>query len=422
MKRILSALICLIIIFGTVLPIVANDTAAGEENTEQNIVEVLIWAEDIKRGFVIDEDSLTIKKVFNENVPINALKAEDAEILYGMYAKNDLYSGEYVFREQLSVNSVKKVNNDLLIKPIVTDNSDFLIVTDYLVPNTGEDLSSFLQEMIDKNPNRTIYFPDGEYMISESLRTSAVGEDTVSIQLSDGAVIKATSNFRTRSGVALITLGDIPRNNIKELGHYYIISGGTLDGSNVACGIQIKSGRETVVKNICIKDTRKGIIINEGANSKSADCDFEDITIIGNGMAGTIGIENLAYDNTYTNIRIYDMALGFDNTMGGEIANIYVFFTEKSKNLKQGKVGISNKGGRMSHCVTVNCDTGFNLSGNMIIFDCTAEWTSDTYKKQNAFYTQEKIILSGCKAYFCDGDGVTTTFANDKAIIEGCFY
>ncbi len=414
MKRILSFLLCLIFCIN-----IAFTVNATEQTEEAQTVDILVWAKDITQGTRITKSDVKTITVSNKNIPENVLS--DAEAVYKTYAKRDLYAGEYVSKDQFSEDSVRKANKDVLIKPIVTTSADYIIVTDFLIANTGEDLSYFLQQLIDKNPNRTIYFPDGVYTISRSLLTSAVAKESVSIQLSDGAVIKASKKWSTASGKALIVLGEMPRNDIKSVGHYYIVSGGTLDGSGVANGIHIKSGRETVVKNICIKDTIKGIEIDEGANSKSADCDFEDITIIGNGRPGTIGIENRAYDNTYTNIRIYDMATGFHNTMGGEVANIYVTFTEKSKDLKQSRIGIYNKGGRMSHCLTVNGDQAYKLEGDVIIFECTATWTSADYKKQNAFSSNKRIVFSGCKAYFCPGDGVTTKFYEGTSIIEGCF-
>ena len=35
----------------------------------------------------------------------------------------------------------------------------YVVVTDYVKPNTGEDVSDALQELILANPNRTIFFP-----------------------------------------------------------------------------------------------------------------------------------------------------------------------------------------------------------------------------------------------------------------------
>ena len=43
----------------------------------------------------------------------------------------------------------------------------FVVVTDYLEANTGNDVSDAIQKIIDENPMRTIYFPDGDFLSGE---------------------------------------------------------------------------------------------------------------------------------------------------------------------------------------------------------------------------------------------------------------
>ena len=66
----------------------------------------------------------------------------------------------------------------------------YVVVTDHLNANTGEDVSDAIQKLINENPHRTIYFPDGEYIIAKPICTSANPENAVSIMLSDFATIK----------------------------------------------------------------------------------------------------------------------------------------------------------------------------------------------------------------------------------------
>ena len=42
------------------------------------------------------------------------------------------------------------------------ENFGYVIVTDYVKANTGEDVSDAIQKIINENPHRTIYFPDCE--------------------------------------------------------------------------------------------------------------------------------------------------------------------------------------------------------------------------------------------------------------------
>ena len=39
----------------------------------------------------------------------------------------------------------------------------YIVVSDYVDPSCGEDVSDVLQQIINDNPNRTIYFPDGDF-------------------------------------------------------------------------------------------------------------------------------------------------------------------------------------------------------------------------------------------------------------------
>jgi hypothetical protein len=218
-----------------------------------------------------------------------------------------------------------------------------------------------------------------------------------------------------------------PMNDIVSLGSYYVISGGTLDGNNRASAINIFSGRESVIRNICIRNAKKGIIIDKGANGNSSDCDFEDITIIGSGMPGSVGIENVAYDNTFTNIRIYDMETGAKN-ISGEVASIYVFNTEKSAKNIERTLGIDGSA-RISHCFTVNCATAFQLGWSSLVFDCGSTWSEGAPKKQTMFYIKDqRTLFSGCRAYFTGGEGVSANLFELKnenesltPILEGCW-
>ena len=60
----------------------------------------------------------------------------------------------------------------LAVSPLWAKNKDRIVVTDYGVANDGKtDVSDAIQRVIDKHPNRTIYFPDGTYLISKSICT-----------------------------------------------------------------------------------------------------------------------------------------------------------------------------------------------------------------------------------------------------------
>ena len=140
---------------------------------------------------------------------------------------------------------------------VATAYSDrgYIVVTDTVAADSGEDVSSEIQALIDANPNRTIYFPDGEYLLSKPIYTPAEPTKSVSLELSDFAVLKATEDWQ--SGEAVVQLGGIhPANDTATNGSNYSLEGGIIDGSGVANGVSINSGRETAVRNVSIKKHR----------------------------------------------------------------------------------------------------------------------------------------------------------------------
>ena len=426
-------LLCLVLVFSMLIcavPAIAEEVSDDTaENSTPTTVDVIKLLTNVSRGTRLKDADFEIVTVKNFNVPSNIIS--DPDEVDGMYAKEDLYAGEYVSTDQISDDKVSKVNSDVLLKDPAKCTDDYVVVTDYVKPNTGEALEVFLQEIIDNNPKRTIYFPDGEYVIASPLFTDA-GRDSVSILLSDGAVIKASKNFKNRTGSALIHLGGGgAANNISQVGSYYVVSGGTLDGNSVADGISVDSGRESVIRNICIKNPKSmGIYVAKGANNGSSDLDFEDITIIGNGMLGTTGMMVDGYDNTFTNIRVYNMAIGMNITTGGNLLkSIYVSIDDDASLLTSATEGIKIKSNNwVSACHVVNAQKAYSFGSGGEIWDCSAEWTTTKVTRQIMFvFSGNNLTMSGCRADFCTGNGVSTAIVNaggnaTSKFIEGCAF
>lgn len=147
------------------LPMSASEDAAATDTAgAADTVQIVKLLKDVEQGARILKDMVETQTVKNVNIPENAVHS--VEDVVGKYAKNKMFSGEYVYAEQVSGDPVRKANPDLLNKPVRRSEDDYLIVTDYVIPNTGEDLSYHLQKLIDDNPKRTLYFPDGVYTIA----------------------------------------------------------------------------------------------------------------------------------------------------------------------------------------------------------------------------------------------------------------
>lgn len=268
----------------------------------------------------------------------------------------------------------------------VVIDRNFVTVTDYVKAGTGKDVSDEIQKIIDDNPNRTIWFPDGEYIIGKPILTPADPEKSVALELSNYAVIRASKDWT--SDEAMIRLGaSHPANNVRKAGSNYYLSGGVIDGNGVASAISIDGGRETQVRDCSIKGARTGLHIKYGANGGSSDCDISNINIIGNYTRESVGILVESYDNTFTNIRIGGVTTGVLLKGGGNyLRNIHPLFHNAAE-YYQDSVGFISEcdDNWFDFCYSDQFATGFLLSGcHDILLNCFVYWYSKSGERHTA--------------------------------------
>lgn len=198
-------------------------------------------------------------------------------------------------------------------------NNGYLVIPDSIKRDGKTDVTEALQNFINNNPNRTIFFPDGIYLISEPIKTSSETNATVSFVLSQYAVIKADAD-NWCSDKSMIRLGGYGEHgNGEDMHAHTSFKGGVIDGSGVASGISIDSGIQTAISSTTITNTLVGLHIKNGANNGSADADIKDVNIYGNGSKDSIGILVDAHDNTFTNIRIGKVKIGVQLNRGANV-------------------------------------------------------------------------------------------------------
>ncbi len=270
----------------------------------------------------------------------------------------------------------------------------YVIVTDY-VPNDGKsDVADALQAVIDANPNRTIYFPDGIYLISKPICTPADPRKSVDLQLSNYAVIRATDNWSSEE--AMIRLGGKDAaNDTHTPGSNYSLTGGIIDGSGKANGISIDSGRETMIQKVSIKHTPIGIHVKYGANSSSSDADISDINIIGTGGTDSIGIFVEGFDNTFTNIRIGNVFTGvYLKSCANSLRNIHPLYYSDYTDYEN-SCGFLDEGGNNVYdfCYSDQFCIAFRIVGtrSSIYDNCFCFWYSAAGGREIAFETDGKF-------------------------------
>lgn len=277
-------------------------------------------------------------------------------------------------------------------------NTKDLINVAELLPTNEGDLSGALQRIIDENPNKTLFFPDGSYHIAHPIKTSAHPERSVSLLLSDFAVIKATDDWD--SDEALLCLGGAEHfNTIEKVGSNYGVRGGVFDGSGRARGISIDSGRESYVVSVSIKNTSVGLHIKWGANSGSADADIKLVNIVGNGFADSIGVLLEGHDNTLQNMRIANVHTGVLLKSGGNILRdihpLYRYVGELgTQENYESSVAFDDRWNDNFYevCYSDQFCTGFSMGeGTHIYNDCFIMWYSDRGGIERAFNATGKF-------------------------------
>lgn len=279
-----------------------------------------------------------------------------------------------------------------------------VLLTDYVAANSGTDSADAIQAVIDANPNRTIYIPDGEFLVSHPIYTPADPSKSVSLQMTDFAVLKAMGEWP--AGEAVVQLGGkLPANTTAYAGSNYSLDGGVIDGSGMADGVSINSGRETMIRNTSIKNTKVGVHVFYGANSGSSDADLSGLNIIGTNTVDSIGIWLEGYDNTVTNVRIGGVYTGvWIQSCGNSLKNIHPLCYSWG-DLYEGTTGFVIDGGDnfMDYCYSDQFATGFRFmtSSRNVLHDCFCYWyalmgTQTAYEAVHKFNSD----LTNCRIGF----------------------
>lgn len=419
-RRILSMLLCVAMLLSVVM------LSACDKNTDDNgsdgdddrstesgtTVQAVRLKNSLEKGEIISAKDIEVVDEKESNLPegyiakrvavIGKKMLETAE--KGAYLAASMIEGgvsddkesneiDYeALRNELKAELLAELEHEIATGGIDASSLGYVLITDYAMPNTGEDVSDAIQRAIDENPHRTIYFPDGEYILGKPIATSAHPDRAVSLNLSNFAVLKASDNWREQE--AMVRLGGAESaNNIHLAGSNYYFSGGVVDGNGRAKGIAIESGRETLITRTSIKNTQVGIHIKRGANSGSSDADIVTVNIVGNAKPDSIGVLLEGHDNTLTNMRIAAVQTGVLIKSGtNSLSNIHPLFIyapelhdrnpdmygevdliDYSKSI--GFDDVSNGTNWYDFCYSDQMATGFRFkSGSAVFQNCFVMW------------------------------------------------
>ena len=416
-KRFISMLLCAAMLLGVVMLSACDKNTSVDDNDDRSTdsgvtVQAVRLKNNLEKGEIISAKDIEAVDEKESNLPegyitkrvdvIGKRMLEAAE--KGTYLAASMIEGgvnedkenneiDYeALRNELKAELLAELEHEIATGGIDASSLGYVLITDYAMPNTGEDVSDAIQKAIDENPHRTIYFPDGEYILGKPIATSGHPDRAVSLNLSNFAVLKASDNWRDQE--AMVRLGGAEAaNNIHLAGSNYYFSGGVVDGNGRAKGIAIESGRETLITRTSIKNTQVGIHIKRGANSGSSDADIVTVNIVGNAKPDSIGVLLEGSDNTLTNMRIAAVQTGvLINSGTNSLSNIHPLFIyapelhdrnpdmygevdliDYSKSV--GFDDVSNGTNWYDFCYSDQMATGFRFrSGSAVFQNCFVMW------------------------------------------------
>lgn len=295
----------------------------------------------------------------------------------------------------------------------VYGNLNIVNVKDYGAKGDGvADDTAAIQRAIDNNPNTTIYFPKGVYMVSQTIITKRDDDKKVYLELDMKATVKATSDF---SGDYVFYIAGSGTETLYRFTHQHTgIHGGVIDCNAVTGGIRLGRSHEAMFSEIFIVNCPTiGMWVEE---SYSADCYLSKIMMYAtkdsnNIPAGQIGLKVDAYDNSIEYVRTCDFNIGIQiNGSGNWFRECHPLWTGTgagSAETSEGTVGYDIYGldTYLECCYQDKFSIGIRLNNNCNVkahnfFD---------FHSPNPYGTHYSIYNAG--AYMCACiDGLVATF------------
>lgn len=397
LKRILCSLLCLCMVLGVVFTMTScgdkdgddtdGDDLGGEPTEQVEKTAVIRFVDNFKKGTKITEENIEVVELPATDIPLNAIT--DKTKVVDKYITVPVYKGEFVFAGKLSTKAPAKTEEK-------EKTEDYLLISDYA--EIGKDVTSALQQLIAKNPGRTIYFPDGKYILSKPIEIPADPAKKVSLRLSSYTTLVASPSW---SGDAMIKLGTGEAVANDSTSAY--VTGGTLDGNKKdVIAISVVGGRDMFISDVTIKNAKCGIQIAAGR----AYTDVENVYISGTGDAST-GINVIGEGNTFTSMRITNVGTGVAASgVNNTFRSIFAIYTGTDNTCKA--FNDTSKGNNYDGCTSLDFANGFCMGESTVsvYVNCFARWEAGNVTKQYAFVSSGKMnsVIRTCTVKVSGGD------------------
>ncbi len=308
------------------------------------------------------------------------LKVGDMVVTLGYYEINDGGGATYKITDEKSETDYQEVLSNDKYATLIAE--DFINIKQYGAYGDGihDDIQA-IQKAIDENPLKTIYFPKGDYGITNKIIVYQANNYGVNLKLDENALIKNISNEKLETLIEIgldDTKGTYSRTKANNV---IFVEGGIIDCSNVSKGMVIDSGRQlvqlakTVFKNI--EDFGLYLSLNQRYTSGDVKVSYCDFFRKDSNQGTAIKIDS--YDNEIVHIRIDGCQIGIKMTGGfqtfDDIHCTALYNSQSTDDLKNTTIGFLFTQGSavLSNCYADTYARGFefdNDNGNYFLTNC----------------------------------------------------
>lgn len=254
------------------------------------------------------------------------------------------------------------------LRTVADKLNEIISVKDFGAKGDGiTDDTSAIQSAISNNPGAEIYFPDGTYLIKETISTTCEDDKVPFIHLSKKAILKASSEF---SGDYVVHLGAFGEGATsysatkKRIG----FTGGIIDGNTVANGLLSENTHLAHLYNFDVINAKQiGLKIAPAFGSaSSADAYVHNINVL---CANSSDIQSVgfwidAYDCDIRDVRAGNFVTGIRMLKGGYCSNAHPIYGNMGDSYNE-SVGFDIKGVTLTDCYADNFSTAIKQNGNI---------------------------------------------------------
>ena len=387
----------------------------------EELVEVLRLIDDINEGGKFTGDRIATVKVSASSVPEGAIS--DITLLRNKYAATKLYTGDYITEAKTTdVKPEKEEEEKPVIESVDPIALGYVVITSYAEYAQGGDYTDAIAKAIEENPGRTIYFPDGDYIIRKPIDIPADPAKSVSLRLSNNTFIKAFDWEDPK--VAMVRIGKTDASqaqsesdSLKSDTGCYVI-GGCLNAGAIASGISVEDGINAFIYNVSIKSAFYGIHIKAGDNeSETSSVNVDNVNVTGYEAEGSIGVLVEGKYNNVSNMRIASVQYGVKCTETGSkniFRNLHPLGVSMNASTTTAGFWDMSDGNVFDICYSDQFATGFLVEENTrsVFTGCFCYWWTAAGGYHVGFRSNGKFnsIVTNCKVSHSHADLQTDAY------------